>query len=213
MSLPETLIDYERLATTPASAAPFPHLLVADFLRREAQEAAVSAFPAVGGTGSYPPSELDCPPLFQRLLAELEGERLRTIIGEKLGIDLGGRPTMVTVRGHIAAKNGSIHTDTESKLVTLLLYFNRDWESQGGRLRLLRSASDLEDFVAEVPPVLGQMVAFKVGRNSYHGHHPAEGVRRAIQLNWVTDEGVVARELRRHRFSARVKGALRLIGG
>ena len=212
MGLPETLIDYEALESAPAASLPFPHLLLADFIRRDAQPAVAAAFPAVGGTGSYPPSALDCPPLFARLLAELEGERLGRIVGGKLGVDLGGRPTMVTVRGRIAAKNGSIHTDTESKLVTLLLYFNQAWESQGGRLRLLRSPSDLEDWVAEVPPVLGQMVAFKVTTNSYHGHHPAEGVRRAIQLNWVSDEGVVTRELRRHRLSARVKGALRILG-
>src|SRR5690349_2301761 len=99
MGLPDTLIDYERLAEAPAEPLPFPHLVVADFIRREAQEALAAAFPSVAGTGSYPPSELDCSALFRRLLAEFEGERLRVLVGEKLGIDLGGRPTMVTVRG------------------------------------------------------------------------------------------------------------------
>ena len=36
--------------------------------------------------------------------------------------------------------------------------------------------------------------------------------RRVLQLNWVTDEGVKRRELRRHRLSAGVKRLKRLFG-
>jgi Rps23 Pro-64 3,4-dihydroxylase Tpa1-like proline 4-hydroxylase len=113
---------------------------------------------------------------------------------------------MLTVRGMTSAKDGQIHADSRTKLVTVLIYLNSEWTSPGGRLRLLRSADDVEDMAVEVPPVDGNLVAFKVGPNSWHGHPPAEGVRRSVQLNWVTDEGVVRREERRHRLSAAVKG-------
>jgi len=49
------------------------------------------------------------------------------------------------------------------------------------------------------------MVAFRRSANSFHGHHAHIGERRSIQLNWVTDSGVVRRELARHRWSARLK--------
>jgi hypothetical protein len=82
---------------------------------------------------------------------------------------------------------------------------NEGWESDGGRLRVLRSGTDLEDSVAEVPPYGGTLLAFKRSDNSWHGHKPHEGPRRAIQLNWVTSQDVVDREQSRHRFSTRVK--------
>src|SRR5256885_10986191 len=54
-------------------------------------------------------------------------------------------------------------------------------------------------------PVAGTMVAFRRSANSFHGHHAHIGERRSIQLNWVTNAGVVRRELARHRWSARLK--------
>jgi hypothetical protein len=162
-------------------------------------------FPAVPGPGSYPPDELRSGPLFARVLDELQGPTFRNLVEEKFGIDLAGRATMVTVRGHIALKNGDIHRDTDTKLITVLVYFNHSWNEAGGRLRILRSEHDMEDCVAEIPPIAGNLLAFRVTANSWHGHLPAAAPRKAIQLNWVVDEGVVRRELRRHRISARVK--------
>ena len=53
-------------------------------------------------------------------------------VEEKFGLDLGSRPTMVTVRGRSDGKDGRIHTDSESKIITLLLYLNRAWERSRG---------------------------------------------------------------------------------
>ena len=70
---------------------------------------------------------------------------------------------------------------------------------------MLRSENNLDDIVLELPPVAGTLLAFKRSDNSWHGHKPFDGERRAIQLNWVKDEDVVRREQRRHRFSATMK--------
>ena len=70
---------------------------------------------------------------------------------------------------------------------------------------LLRSPDNLADYVVEVPPVEGTLLAFKVTPHSWHGHEPSEGERRVIQLNWVTDDAVVRHEQARHRLSARLK--------
>ena len=70
---------------------------------------------------------------------------------------------------------------------------------------MLRSATDLEDVVAEVPPLEGTLLAFRRSDNSFHGHKSFVGPRRVIQLNWVTSQGVLWRETLRHRLSALVK--------
>ena len=49
---------------------------------------------------------------------------------------------------------------------------NESWEEAGGRLRLLRSANNLNDIIVEVPPVSGTLLAFKRSNNSWHGHEP-----------------------------------------
>jgi hypothetical protein len=165
----------------------------------------LSGFPAIEKGGSFPESELAVGPAFAGLLAELRGPELREAVAEKFAIDLTGKPTMVTVRGQARAKDGRIHTDTEAKIVTVLLYLNRGWKDAGGRLRLLRSSSSLDDYFAEVSPEAGTAVFFRCTDNAWHGHTPYVGERRAIQLNWVADEEVVRREESRHRFSARLK--------
>ena len=112
---------------------------------------------------------------------------------------------MVTVRGRCQQKDGRIHTDTETKIITLLIYMNQSWDMDTGRLRLLRNADNLDDMITEVPPEWGTLLAFRRSDNSYHGHKPFVGERRTVQLNWVTDAGVVEHELARHRMSARLK--------
>ena len=129
----------------------------------------------------------------------------RKAIEEKFKIDLTGRPTMYTVRGFLRKNDGSIHTDSETKIITVLLYLNDNWSVDGGRLRILRSGTDLEDYVAEVPPSNGTLLVFRRSDNSWHGHKPFEGQRRVVQMNWVLDEDVVNREQRRHSVSTRFK--------
>jgi SM-20-related protein len=198
-------LDLARLEATPLATDPFPHLVVPGFLGRDALDAVAADFPRIDRPGSFPASELDFGPRFRALLCELEGPEMRAACAAKFAIDLSDRPTMVTVRGRAQRKDGRIHADSKSKLITVLIYMNDKWEVPGGRLRLLRSRDNLAHYVAEVPPVEGTLVAFKVTPHSWHGHEPVEGERRAIQLNWVTDDAVVRHEQARHRLSARLK--------
>ncbi|MBV8661872.1 MAG: 2OG-Fe(II) oxygenase, partial [Hyphomicrobiales bacterium] len=107
--------------------------------------------------------------------------------------------------GYVREKDGSIHTDSTTKIITVLLYMNERWQEDGGRLRLLRGPDNLEDYVAEVPPYGGTLLVFRRSDNSWHGHKPFSGQRRAIQLNWVTSQEVVDSEQRRHQFSTKLK--------
>jgi SM-20-related protein len=200
-----SILDLDRLRATPLRRDPFDFVVVEEFVRRDEMAAVIADFPEVRGHGSYPVEGLQTRPGFARLLAALTGAALRGAIEEKFGIDLAGRPTMVTVRGRSDGKDGRIHTDSPNKIITLLLYLNPSWERAGGRLRLLRGPDDLEDYALEVAPLAGTMLAFRRSERSFHGHRPCFGERRMLQLNWVTEPAVVRRELRRHRWSARLK--------
>jgi SM-20-related protein len=199
------ILDLERLRATPLCQDPFDFVVVDDFVRAERLPEILADFPLVRQHGSFPLGALSVGAVFDQFAAELEGEELRGAIEEKFAIDLAGRPTMITVRGQSDGKDGRIHTDSATKLITLLIYLNPVWEEAGGRLRMLRRVDDLSDYAAEVMPVAGTMVAFRRSAASFHGHHPHKGERRSLQLNWVTDSGVVRRELARHRWSARLK--------
>jgi len=201
-------LDLDRVRAATLETDPFPYLVVPGFIPEAARAALSGDFPRIDKVGSFPTTSLDIGDTFAAFLRELEGPAFRDVMAAKLKIDLTGRPTMVTVRGQSGARDGNIHSDSKTKLVTVLIYLNESWEAPGGRLRLLRSPNSLDDMVAEVPPDAGTLLAFVVTPHSWHGHAPAFGPRRVIQLNWVTDESVVRREQARHSFSAKVKRLL-----
>ncbi|HYE01272.1 MAG TPA: 2OG-Fe(II) oxygenase [Alphaproteobacteria bacterium] len=198
-------LDFDAFDRTPLTREPFPFLIVPGFVKAEARAAIHRDYPQIDKPGSFPTGELTYGPAFRELLAELEGPAMARHFSEKFGMDLETLPTMVTVRGQAREKDGQIHTDSKTKVITVLIYMNAGWEAPSGRLRLLRSSESLDDMIAEVPPDEGTLLAFKVTENSWHGHKPFVGQRRAIQLNWVTGEDVVKREQRRHALSARIK--------
>ena len=201
-------IDLNAFRATRLEREPYDHLVVSGFLRPDAVRAIGADYPAISKAGSYPLSELELGPAFAAFIEELRTPEIESAFAEKFAIDLAGRPTMVTVRGRCRAKDGRIHTDTEDKLITVLVYLNTDWQNQDGRLRILRSGDDIEDYASEVPPRAGTLLAFRRSDRSYHGHTSSEGVRRVVQLNWVKDSRVVRRERTRHRYSARIKRLL-----
>ena len=69
---------------------------------------------------------------------------------------------------------------------------------------MLRS-ENIDDMVAEVPPMAGTLLSFRRSNNSWHGHLPFNGVRKAIMFNWMVDQATARRELRRHAVSAGFK--------
>ncbi len=196
------MLDFDALRAASVSQEPYPHFVVPRFVKPEAMAAIEADYPAIDKPGSFPLPTLRYGAQFALLMQEIRGSEMTKIIGEKLGMDLAAHPTMVTVRGYCRPTDGQIHTDSKTKLVTVLLYMNGRWEKPGGRLRLLRSNTNLNDSFAEVPPEQGTLLVFKNQPNAWHGHEAFEGQRRVIQLNWVTDQGVVMREQLRHRVSA-----------
>lgn len=196
------MLNIESLKRAEAARAPFPYVIVPQFVEPSACADIEKDFPAITKPGSFPLDTLSYGPAFQKFMDALRADAFRDALAEKLGIDLSGRPTMITVRGQCRERDGQIHTDSKTKIVTVLIYMNGKWENPGGRLRLLNAPDNLDAVVAEVPPVEGTLLAFLNVPHAWHGHAPFAGPRRAIQLNWVTDKGVVWREQMRHKVSA-----------
>ena len=140
----ELPIDVEALRKAPLTREPFPYLMVPNFVRASALPAIDADFPKVTHAGSFPLPTLTYGPAFQSFMDAIRGPEFTKAVAEKLDIDLSHRPTMVTVRGQSAAKDGQIHTDSRTKIVTVLIYMNGRWESPTGRLRLLRSSGQSE---------------------------------------------------------------------
>jgi SM-20-related protein len=149
------MIDYEAFRAAPVAHEPYPHFATPNFLPKEEVAKAIADFPRIDMGGLFLPEFAPFGPEFDKLLQELQGPEVRRIVEEKLDIDLAGRPTMVTLRSHCQAKDGRIHADAKFKLATLLLYLNEDWVDQGGKLRVLRCGTDIEDYAGEVAPLGG----------------------------------------------------------
>jgi SM-20-related protein len=211
--MPKTT-DYLRLEafrTTPLVQEPFQHLIVPGFISPEGLAAINADYPKISSSGSFPVDQVSFGAQFQNLLDELESDDFRAAFEEKFSLYLAGRPTVTTVRGRCDSSDGRIHTDSTSKIITVLIYMNESWDQPGGRLRLLRSANNLNDIIVEVPPIAGTMLAFKRGNNSWHGHEPFVGERRVIQFNWLTSQGNRQIAMLRHHTSASFKRVLEKI--
>jgi hypothetical protein len=202
------LLDLEAFRQARLATEPFSYIVVPGFLQPNTAQSVREDFPDIQYPGLLPMEATTPGPRFSELVRELRGPEVTAAFSEKFGVDLTGRPTMVTLRGRCQEKDGRIHTDSEAKLVTALLYLNDQWDGQGGRLRLLRGPDDLTDMIAEVPPELGTLVAFKRSDKSFHGHEAYVGVRRYVMINWMTSGLAAQRELMRHKLSAQAKKML-----
>jgi len=203
-------LGIEAFRATPLVKEPFEHLIVERFIGPAPLAEINADYPKISSSGSFPTDELTFGSAFSTLLDELNSDEFREAFEEKFGIDLSSRPTITTVRGMCDAKDGKIHTDSTSKIITVLIYMNEKWGDAGGRLRLLRSANDIDDCIAEVPPVGGTLLAFKRSDNSWHGHKSFAGERRVVQFNWLTSQGNRQIAMLRHHTSASFKRLLRM---
>jgi SM-20-related protein len=198
-------LDIDALRATPLNRDPFDHLIVERFVRPQAREAIGADYPAIEKPGSFTLEDIQVKGALAGLIEEMKGDAFRAAVEAAFGVELADKAVTFTVRGVCGDKDGYIHTDSKSKIITVLLYLNEAWAPDGGRLRLLRNGHDLDDYAAEAPPDFGVLVAFRRSERSWHGHKPFIGPRRVLQMNWVTSEGIAQWQRFRHRLSAAVK--------
>ena len=203
-TLTRDVIDYKALEAATLQHDPYDFFVVPGFLPREVALAAAAAFPGPDLPGVLPAPANPKQDAFGDVIRALKEPRLSEAFGDKYGLALEVDHMMITLRARTRPVDGKIHTDSETKVVTALIYLNDGWDSPGGRLRVLRS-ENIDDMVAEVPPMAGTLLSFRRSNNSWHGHLPFDGVRKAIMFNWMVDQATARRELRRHAVSAGFK--------
>lgn len=200
-------LQIEKFAAAPLVREPYEYVVVPGFLPAAELTNVVTNYPPLKA-GSYPLEEVPMTAALQALIDAMDGPEFESAIEQKFNVELAGKPKMYSLRGYCRATDGKIHTDSKDKIITVLLYLNDGWQQPGGRLRLLNNGDNLQDFVTEVPPDNGTLLVFKRSENSWHGHESFEGVRRSIQMNWMTSEGSRGFHKLRHQISARVKKLL-----
>ena len=198
------LLNFDALDATPLQREPFDYLVVPDFLTPGALAAANRDYPEITTPGNKDLEALHYGPGFRDLIDELTGPEFARHIAGKFGVNLDETVTTVTVRKFSEASDGNIHTDHWSKLITVLVYFNTDWDEQAGQLRLLRSRTDIEDYAAEVPPAGGTLLVFRRTPVSWHGHKRFVGERRMLQLNFIRNNRLARYTQQAARFSTRM---------
>jgi hypothetical protein len=201
-------IDSVRSART--ECQPYNYLVASDVILPDAVAGLRNDFPDIRQPGFFPEEDLDRHGAFATLLAEMKGREMAEIVSEKLDIDLIEKPKMITIRKLSAAKDGRIHTDSEAKIATLLVYLNDAWQdSPAGRLRVLRNGTDFEAMAEEISPVTGSLFAFRRADNSWHGHTSFVGERRVVQMTWLRSQADVDRKKSRGSLSHFFKKVLR----
>ena len=199
------MLDLTRIRNAPVKVEPYPYFTVEGALAADQAEMIASAFPHIDRPGAIDVEQTQYGAPFAALLDELRSEPFRKLIADKFDVDLEGRDIVINVRGQVRLTDGNIHTDTPSKLVTILLYFNEPGEVDETGLRILKNGRDLDDYVEEMPPTLGTMVAFKVTPNCWHGHKPVAGKRLSLQLNYLSGIKTIGKHQLAHRLVGRLK--------
>ena len=120
---------------------------------------------------------------WKAFLDEIHSTAYREAMETITGMDLSPFSVGIGIRRLSKLSHGAPHPDVPRKKVTHLIYFNREWPYETGRLRILRS-NNLEDVHEVITPLKGYGLIFVVSKNSFHGFEPFEGVRNAIQINF-----------------------------
>src|ERR1700722_12474199 len=101
-------INLAAFQDAPLTREPFAYAMVPRFVRAEAMGAINADYPLVAHAGSFPLPTLEYGPAFAECMAAIQGPEFTKAVETKLGVDLKGRPSMVTARGVSEAREGHI---------------------------------------------------------------------------------------------------------
>ena len=203
------LINSEKLYKAPVNKDFFPFFYVENvFLDQIDSASIIRDFPDINEGGSFHIESIPSGESIKKLIEELESEEFKRILESKFDINLDEAKAVTTLRGYSRKKDGKIHTDSKTKILTVLLYLNLNWPENRGHLRLLKGNNNLEEYIKEIPCTFGSLVSFKVTDQCWHGFKPYEGKRLSIQLNYIYPGALNSHNLR-HKFSSSLKSILK----
>ena len=193
-----------------ASAKPFPHVVIDDFLDRSVLQRVIEEFPtappAVRIDSRYQQGKLSFPVgdissgFIRNLLVEFMQEPMLRFIEGVTGLrHLIPDPYFAGAGLHETKPGGRlmVHADFNlskdmrvQRRLNLILYLNPDWQdSYGGHLELWDRKA--RSCVAKVLPVFGRAVIFQTDLDCFHGHPqpltcPAGRSRRSLAMYYYT---------------------------
>jgi 2OG-Fe(II) oxygenase superfamily len=220
--------DLPEMTATYRSTAPYPHIVIDDFLSPEAAVRAARAFPPVEDTGWIHYVHFnECkhglnsfeliPPDLQAVIEQLNSPATLRFLEELTGIpDLLSDDMLEGGGLHQTERGGflKVHADFTvhphhrhlRRRVNLLLYLNEHWQDDyGGELELWdRSMSHCQE---RVSPLFNRVVIFNTDADSFHGVPTAlrcpEGMtRKSVALYYFTEE-LTSPRLRATNYRAR----------
>lgn len=196
------MLNFKSISNAEINSYYFPFFTVKDaLLSKELHSNLITDFPSISKGGSFSLDSVTLGESVRRLVEELESSKMRKILEQKFQVNLQDKPVVTTFRGYSRMKDGKIHSDSKTKIITVLIYLNDQWNEKNGRLRLLKGKDNLNDYIEEIPATMGSLVAFKVTENCWHGFEPFEGKRCSIQLNYLY-ENALSQHNFRHRLSS-----------
>ena len=202
-----SVLNADAVRNAPLSKEPYSFFLGGGVLKDEAIPELKRDFPNITKPGYLTVDEVDLKGKFKTLIDEIESDEFSGVLSEKFGINLNQYPRLTTIRKLSQSKDGRIHTDGPSKVMTLLIYMNDEWQADGsGRLRVLYDEKNFEPFAAEVPPTMGTVFGFLRADNSWHGHQPFAGERKVVQTAWIVDAKEIERKKKRNGMAQFLKG-------
>jgi SM-20-related protein len=206
-----SLINLDTLRAAQLQTDPYDYLVVPGCIDTDALARVNQDYPTIETAANHALENLTYGASFELLMEELRGTALASTLGEKFDLELASLPTTVTVRKFCERTDGNIHTDHKSKIITVLVYFNEQWEHEEGQLRLLRSKDDIENYAAQIPPLGGTLLAFRRTDHSWHGHTRFVGERRMVQVNYLDQSPLAVAAQRISRFGTHfMKNVLRM---
>ena len=113
------ILDFQKLRTTEVNNDYFPYFVADNALREDLDtKALANDFPDLEKGGSFLSANTDAGPSIRELISELEGEEFKTLLENKFNLDLANSSLVTTLRGYSRKRDGQIHTDSKSKIVT-----------------------------------------------------------------------------------------------
>ena len=200
-----SILKLDALKNAEVASTPYLYFVVENALADSEVQAVIQDFPKIEQGGSFNIEDVEIKPNFDRFLKSLDTPEFRQILTDKFDVNVMEHPMMITLRGYSRQKDGRIHSDSKTKLLTILIYLNESWEAPTGRLRILNDEKNMDDYVEEINAGPGTLVAFKVTDNGWHGYVPYEGQRQSIQINFLTSDKANAKHRFVHGLSAKIK--------
>ena len=224
------------LATWWKWAAPFPFIVIDDFLPPDLADGLLEHFPVLDTPGwdattyVHQKKKLTLTEKFPEPISEFfkltASEPFRDFISAVTGIPkILDDPELVGGGCHQIVRDGflDVHVDFNfhpttglHRRLNLLMYLNKDWDSEwGGCLELWDMTGKQK--VHDVSPIFNRAVLFETSEVSYHGHptplnSPADVTRKSLAVYYYTvdrDDGSAVKHNTLYRQTTGTRGLVK----